>query len=89
VDEALETEFCSKPHDVGEVTFTGEKDTSTSVRDRLIKKCVSYRKSIGASKFIIDIINFGYKINFFDTPVPCMGKKNASARQHHAVICDL
>ena len=87
-DLCLESECLAEPTDQGEIKLSqNNKTPSISVRGRL-KKCVSYWTSIGASKFILDVTEFGYKIPFLDTPVPYIGKNNASAREHQSFVDD-
>ena len=87
-DLYLESECLAEPTDQGEIKLSqNNKTPSISVRGRL-KKCVSYWTSIGASKFILDVTEFGYKIPFLDTPVPYIGKNNASAREHQSFVDD-
>ena len=91
-EECLETEFLptslrqseSKSESNQE---SNNKQTTLCVRGRL-KKHLPFWKTIGASKFILDIIESGYKIPFFGTPTPFKGKNNASSRLHASFVND-
>ncbi len=52
------------------------------------RKHLPFWKTFEVSKFILDIIGSGYKIPFFGTPTPFMGKNNASSRAHASFVND-
>lgn len=83
--ECCQTDFCSKSPKRGEVKLKQNNSISISVRGRL-KKYVAYWQSVGSSQFILDIIELGYKIPFFETPTAYVGKNNLSARKHQSFV---
>ena len=56
-------------------------DCDILVRGRL-KNCISFWRNIGASDFVLNTIQVGYKIPFMSTPEPAFMKNNRSALLH-------
>ena len=69
--------------DKGEITNKIYPNTSTtvSVRGRL-RKHIEYWQDIQSPKFILGVIEFGYKIPFFDTPTAFRANNNRSTNTH-------
>ena len=63
---------------LGDSLCTSDFSSQHRVRGRF-KLCISFRRSLGASQFILDVISQGYKIPFFELPTPFFKAKNASA----------
>ena len=55
-------------------------DVPLSVRGRL-RKSIHFRKEIDAPRFIIDTIEFGYKLPLLQIPPPFVARNNNSAFQ--------
>ena len=75
------TEFYPSPKNKGEANTKACDTSSVSVRGRL-KKCLPFWKSLETSKFLLDLIESGYKIPLFETPSAYAGKNNTSAREN-------
>ena len=61
-----------------------EKQLSTGFENvcSKVRQCRDFWETIGASLFILNLIQFGYKIPFYDTPQKAQFKNNLSARQN-------
>ncbi len=91
LSECLETEFLltsirQSESKSGSNQGSNNEQTTLSVRRMLMKHL--FWKTIGASKFIVDIIESGYKVPFFGTPTPLMGRNNASLCLHASFVND-
>ena len=67
--------------DLSSINFEFEKGTSQSVKGNL-KRNISFWRSIGKSKFILDVIERGYKLPFETLPESVLLKNNKSAEKH-------
>ena len=77
-----------RPQIKGEYSSTEKVHTipeSPTVRARL-KKFIPFWREINASKFVLDIIESGYKIPFIQTPTSYYANNNASARNHFEFV---
>ena len=63
----------------------GQKDII--VRNRL-KEHIQFWKDIGANQFILDSIEYGYKIPFYSLPGSAMLRNNKSAREHSSFVLE-
>ena len=63
----------------------GQKDII--VRKRL-KEHIQFWKDIGANQFILDSIEYGYKIPFYSLPGSAMLRNNKSAREHLSFVLE-
>ena len=79
------TEFYPSPKNKGEANTKACDTSSVSVRGRL-KKCLPFWQSLETSKFLLDLIESGYKIPLFETPSAYAGKNNTSARQNASFV---
>lgn len=53
-----------------------------------MKASIEFWSFIGAPKFILDIISYGYKIPFITIPPPVHLKNNGSALEHSDFVND-
>ena len=77
-----------RPQIKGEYSSTEKVTTipeSPTVRARL-KKFIPFWREINASKFVLDIVESGYKIPFIQTPTSYYANKNASARNNFEFV---
>ena len=58
---------------------------SLSVRGRL-RRALKFWIDIGAPRFILDVIEFGYKLPFFQIPPPFFAVNNSSALSESAFV---
>lgn len=85
-DSRIETEFFLTRTAKGDYVCNEKAKVAViSVRSRL-KKFIDQWKIIGASKFILDVLERGYKIPFVDLPTPFTAKHNLSACKHSKFV---
>ena len=77
-----------RPQIKGEYSSTEKVHTipeSPTVRARL-KQFIPFWREINASKFVLDIIESGYKIPFIQTTTSYYANNNVSARNHFELV---
>ena len=69
----------------GDSLCTSDFSSQQTVRGRF-KLCISFWRSLGASQFILNVICQGYKIPFFELPIPFFKANNASALSNSSFV---
>ena len=92
-DELLKvTEFNLKSFEFEQYTAPYVKDKTLNIKGSL-KRHISFWKTIGTPRFILDVIERGYKLPFDTLPESVHLRNNKSAETHAAfvdeAICEL
>ena len=82
--------LCSEFHPLtldsrGDSLCASDFSSQPTVRGRL-KLCISFWRSLGASRFILNVISQGYKIPYFELPTPFFNANNASALYNSSFV---
>lgn len=64
--------------------FSSDQDC-VSVKGRL-RRALDFWREINAPQFILDVIEFGYKLALFQIPKPFSARNNSSALEHSAFV---